>query len=483
MSRAFLAALLIAGCTFRAPIPPPRLPLAATPAEALPGPPTEDWPDAPFELRLTRRELSNGFRLILARGEPNGVVSVAFASRATPRWDRRSTPVITGWMASMLFRATRTDEGVVDDLLTREGFSPSLDLDAMGVIVAETMPREDLPRFVRALDQSLRAPVFRSEDLARRIEAHTDRVEGELSGSAGILDDRAPSLLYAEGDPRAQGMSDRLPQIQALDVATLEARHADLLDPSRSALVITGDLDPAVLLPFLGRVFGAWSARDAAPDVVPPQIRDGGVRARVLVRPTLRAYLRLVDRAPPFTHPDYPAFLVLEQLLGGMFASRLNVAIREGEGASYGFHARYGANATEGSVELETSVDPGYTRRALDAMLAELRRVRGESGGIEARELAVARTRARELLLARVDYSLGLALAIARRVQIDQEPGAFGDVLRRLDALDARAVEAAARNWLRPDRAPLLLVVRPEHLDAIRDARLGDLEIVRVRYE
>ncbi|MEZ4335150.1 MAG: insulinase family protein [Sandaracinaceae bacterium] len=476
---------LLAGCTFRAPIPPPRLPLVATPADALPGPPSEDWPEAPLELRLTRRELSNGFRLILARGEPNGVVSVAFVSRATPRWDRRASPVVTGWMANMMFRATQTDDGVVDDLLTREGYSPALELDAMGVIVEETMPREDLPRYLRALDQSLRRPAFRPEDLARRVEAHADRVEGELSGSAGILDDRAPSLLYAASDPRAQGMSDRLPQIQALDVEALRARHADLLDPSRSAIVLTGDVDPSVLLPFLGRVFGAWPAHDAAPEVVPAQIRDEptGVRARVLVRPTLRAYLRLLERAPPFAHPDYPAFLVLEQLLGGMFASRLNVAIREGEGASYGFHAHYGATATEGAIELETSVDPDYTRRTLDAMLEELRRVRGEAGGVEAGELAVAKSRARELLLARVDGSAGLALAIARRVQIDQEPGAFGAVLRAIDALDERAVEAAARTWLRPDRAPLLLVVRPEHLDAIRDAHLGDLEIVRVRYE
>ncbi|HMO72682.1 MAG TPA: insulinase family protein, partial [Paracoccaceae bacterium] len=183
----------------------------------------------------------------------------------------------------------------------------------------------------------------------------------------------------------------------------------------------------------------------------------------------------------PFPHADYPAFLVLEQLLGGMFASRLNLAVRERAGASYGFHARFGASATEGAIEMETAVDPPATRAVLDAMLAEVRRMRGELGGVEADELAIAKARARELLLARLDGSLGLAHAIARRLQIGQEPGAAGDVLRRIDALDERAVEAAARAWLRPDRAPLLLVVRPEHLGAIEAAGLGTIEVVRPR--
>lgn len=479
-----LLASCLAACTYRAPIPAPRLPLAATPAAALPAPPTEAWPDTPFALRLTRRTLSNGLRLFVARGEPNGVVSVAFVSRATPRWDRRASPVVTGWMTHMLLRATRTDEGVVDDLLHTQGFAPSVELDAMGVVLSDTMPREELPRFLRALDLALRQPEFREADLARRVEAHVDRVEGELAGSAGMLDDRAPSLLYDASDPRAQGAADRLPEIQALDVATLRARHGDLLDPSRAALVVTGDVDPQIVLPFLGRVFGAWPAHDAAPELVPVRHRDGGgPRARVVVRPALRAFVRLVERAPPFPHADYPAFLVLEQLLGGMFASRLNVALREGAGASYGFHARYGASATEGAIELETAVDPEYTRAILDAMLAEVRRVSGEGEGIDAAELRLAKTRARELLLARLDTTLGLALAIGRRVQIEHEPGAFGEVLRALDALDEASVEAAARAWLRPDRAPLLLVVRPEHLGEVTAAGLGPLEVVRVRYE
>jgi len=483
--RHLLLALLLAGCTGRATIGPPRVPLTATPSDALPEPPTSVWPSEPLRMRLVRRELSNGFRIVLSRGEPNGVVSVAFVSSATPRWDGRADPVVTSWMAHMLLRATVGPDGeVVDDLLSREGYSTDLELGASGLILRARMPREELPRYLQLLDRAVRNPAYREEDLAQRLRMQVDRIETELTRSSGLIDDRLPTLLYAPDDPRAHGMRERLDAARSVTPAQLRARHADLLDPSRSALVVTGDVDNSILS-FIGRTFSAWPEHPVEPEPIAATYRDGaeGVRGRVVVRPALRAYLRLVDRAPGFSHPDYAAFLVLEQILGGMFASRMNLTVRERSGASYGFHAHYGASEGSGAIEMETSVDPGYTRPVLEAMIAELRRVSGEGTGITETELFLARTRAREMLLAQTDSSLGLVSAMARRVQVGQEPSAFGAVLRALDRLTPDAVEEAARAWFRPDRAPLLLVVRPEHLDHVQQAGVGRLEVVRVTRE
>ncbi len=475
-------ALLACGCTYRAAVPPPHLPLVSTPASALPAAPSDAWPSPPLELRFIRHQLDNGVRVVFAPGAPNGVSSVVLVSSATPRWDARAPAIVTSWMSHMMLRATATDEGVVDDLLTRRGFSPSLEVGASGLIVRDRMPSEEVPAFLEALDEVLRAPAFRPADLAQRVEAMVDRTELELRGSGGMLDDGAPSLLYAAGDPRARSLRDRLPRMQALQVAELRARHRDLLDPSRVTIVVSGDVDPAALLATIDERFGRWPAHATEPELVPPRYRGSdGPRGRVVVRPALRAYLRLLERAPPFTHDDYAAFLVLEQILGGMFTSRLNLAVREGSGASYGFHARYAASAMEGAIEMETSVEPAYTRSVLEGMIAELRRVRGQGVGVEAAELQLARTRARETLLAQVDSSAGVAIAAARRAQVGLAPGAFAEVIDALDALDPDAVEAAARRWLRPERATLLLVVRPEHLDDVLRAGVGLLEVVRVR--
>jgi hypothetical protein len=40
-------------------------------------------------------------------------------------------------------------------------------------------------------------------------------------------------------------------------------------------------------------------------------------------------------------------------------------------------------------------------------------------------------------------------------------------------------VEAAARRWIRPDRAPLVGVGRPDVVDALRAAGAGELEVMQ----
>lgn len=487
MRLALAALLALTSCTSRSPIPAPRTPLAATPASALAGPPTDARPSALPRIEPIEHRLENGLRIILVPGRANGLVSIVFASRATPLWDAEAPPLVTRWMVTSVFRATSTEDGVRDDLMEREGFSPSVGVGAAGLLVSDRMPGEELGRYLRTLELVLRAPAFRPADLAHGVANQIDRVEGALQGSAGMLADQLPRFLYAPGDPRAVPMSQELRVLPQLGVAPLRARHARLLDPSRSALVVTGDFDPVEVLSQIRAHFGAWPSRPANPRPANPSPapvlyrREGTPRGVAVVRPTLRAYVQLVEHAPPFTHEDYPAFLVLEQLLGGMFGARLNLVIRENDGASYGFHAAYRADATEGILEMETSVDPRVASPVLAMILGEVRRVGGDGAGIEHRELVLAKTRAREALLAGVDESLGLALAIARRVQAERPPTDFLEVVRQIDALDAGAVSAAARRWLRPEAAPVLLIVRPEYVRSLSRSGAGPIEVVAGR--
>jgi zinc protease len=472
-------ALTAAGCRLRAPIPQPRTPLAATPAEALPDRPAETLDEAPFRLRLVRRELNNGLSVLISRGAPHGVVSVAFVDRAAAAWDARAPEPLTRLMASAMFRATETDAGVVDDLLEREGFSPEVELRAAGLVITDRILFEELPRYLDGLDRALRRPVYRPEDLRLVLDARTERLAAHVLTPDGLIADRVPSLLYREGDPRAVSIRDRLEVLGGVESEALARRHAQVLDPSRCAIVIAGDVEPLGALRLIGERFGAWPRHDSAPEIEAPRYREAGPRGLVIVQPLVRTYLKLVERAPPLGHEDHAAFRILEQLLGGMFGARLNLALREERGISYGFHARYDASATEGELELVTAIDPDHAGPVADAILAELRRVRGEEGaGLEALELELAKTRARERLLVDLDTSAGLARTLAGYWLAERDPMEVSTVLARIDALDAEAVQAAARRWIRPDRAPLVAVGRRGVVDALRGVGAGELEVL-----
>lgn len=475
-------ALLAGGCARRAAIPAPRMPLAATPADALAGPPAEAPADAPFAMRLERRTLDNGVSLLVSRGAPDGIVAVVFVSRATPRWDGRAHEIVTRLAARSMFRATEMEDGtIVDDAFEAEGFTPEVDVLPEGVRVSARVATERLPRYLELLSRALRLPVYRDDDLRVALAAAAERLEGHALSVDGILEDRLPQMLYASTDPRAMTAQAALDALVDVDAGALARRHAQLLDPSRCAVVVAGDVEPRAALATLGAHFGALSPASSPPVLAPPVLaHERGPRGLALVQPLIRAYVNLRERAPPLGHADHAAFRVLEQLLGGMFGARLNLVLREEHTVSYGFHASYSASAVDGELELTTAIDPPHTRSVVATMMAELSRMRGEvDQGIEPGELTLAKTRARELLLAELDTSLGMALVIARAVLAEQDPAGVEELLRSIDGLSADDVEAAARRWIRVDRAPIAVIAGESVVESLRSLGVGDWEVVQ----
>ncbi|MFK7990789.1 MAG: M16 family metallopeptidase [Sandaracinaceae bacterium] len=478
----FLAGcVLLAGCTLRAPLPPPRRPLAATSAAALPGAPSEPLPSSPFRMSRVEHTLSNGMRVHLSRGAPNGVVTVAFVSRAVTRWDPRVPSELSSLMSATLLRATRLDDGtVVDDHLERLGFTPDVMLSSSAVTVVDRLLAEELPTYLEALDQSLREPVFRNSDVLRARALREESWSVHRLTHDGVLDERLPGLLYAPEDPRSRTIAARLEVLRTLTAPSLAARHQDLLDPAQCAVLIVGDVQPGTILPIVGQHFASWPAHPVGVERTAPIPLDvAGPRGFGLVSPLVRSYIKLVEHAPSALDPDHAAFLVLEQLLGAMFGARLNLELREQDGVSYGFHARYHASAENGELELVTAVENRATAHAVARIVEELRRMRGEAGHIEPFEFRLAQTRARESLLGDVDRTSGLAVRAAQRVAMGLSPDALSETVHAIDALDAAAVEAAAQRWIRPDRAPLAVVGSAGVIRSVQEAGVGELTTER----
>ena len=476
LAAAGLTLALAAACSSRAPIPAPQHPLAATPREAL----SSGTEAAPIPghraLRYERRTLANGLTLLVVEGAPNGIVSVCFVSRALSTLDPRASAPVSTVAAASLMRATRVGSEVHDDLLERAGFSPTLELLPEGLVVIDRMLADELPRFVEALEQTLRSPVVEPGALSLMLRSRIERFSAHRYTPDGVIDDRLPAMLYAEGDRRALGLEARVDILSAIQPERIEARQAELIDPARATMIVVGDVAAAEVEALVQARFASWPEREPPPPAPPPRLRTEGPRGLGIVQSLVRSYVKLVERAPPLMHEDHAAFLVIEQLLGAMFGARLNLVLREREGVSYGFHARYAASGDAGELALVTALDPSVTASALRAIIGELSRMRGEGEGVLPDELARAKTRAREQLRAELDSSQGVALHFGRAALCEAEPESVEARVARIDGLTASDVAAAARRWIRPDRAPFVVVGSAGVVESVRGAGLGEVE-------
>jgi zinc protease len=80
-------------------------------------------------------------------------------------------------------------------------------------------------------------------------------------------------------------------------------------------------------------------------------------------------------------NPDYQAFLVLNEILGGYFSSRLMKNIREEKGFTYGINSGLYSLQYEGYLGISTDVQKEFTQQALDEIYKEVKLLQNEPVG------------------------------------------------------------------------------------------------------
>ena len=127
--------------------------------------------------------------------------------------------------------------------------------------------------------------------------------------------------------------------------------------PGNAALVVTGAITVAELRKLAETTFGGWSRGTAAPaklgaSAAPP-------RLVIVDRPgSPQTQLRVATFGVPRNSPDYVPVRVMNTILGGMFASRINMNLREQHGYTYGANSQFVFWRSGGPFAVATGVLP-----------------------------------------------------------------------------------------------------------------------------
>jgi zinc protease len=184
-------------------------------------------------------------------------------------------------------------------------------------------------------------------------------------------------------------LEERTNRTRAVSLEDARRCHAELVGASHSELVVVGDFDPDEVTRLAEKLFGDWKS-PAPYRRIPHRYFDVPSADRVIETPdkanaVYRAGLNLKLRDD---HPDFPALVLGNYLLGGTSDARLARRIREKEGLSYsvgswinasaldeaGEFGVYAIYAPQNRARLETAIrqelvralDEGFTQAELD---------------------------------------------------------------------------------------------------------------------
>ncbi|MBI4913122.1 MAG: insulinase family protein [Acidobacteria bacterium] len=313
-----------------------------------------DATPATVEARTAFSAAPNGMRLaLLPRKTKGAMVSVALDLRLGSEQtlaQRGSVPNLT---AGMLMRGTaRHTREELKDAFDRLKAQVSVAPVPGGLRASLTTTRENLPGSLRLLAEVLREPAFPASELETLVKQALTEIEANRNEPQAKVQEHLGAALdpYPAGHPLAfRSLDERAAGAKAAKVEDLRAFHKTFYGADQALFACVGDFDPKETAALAAQLLGDWKA--ATPFARIPARRKEVPGGRTLLETPdkqMAMFVAAQTISMKDTDPDYPAFLMANQVLGGGFMkSRLTDRIRQKEGLSYGAGSFFGADALD----------------------------------------------------------------------------------------------------------------------------------------
>ncbi|MFE4695542.1 M16 family metallopeptidase [Streptomyces sp. NPDC056738] len=280
---------------------------------------------------------------------------------------------------------------------------------------------------------------------ARRVREAAGRVARRLAAAEAVPAYLARShFLAAVFGPHPYGRAATAADAAGVDGAQTAAllhstpaarRHSVLVGPDPAGELLA---QAAALLP------RTTTAPHDQADAPRPPAPAPGPRRTVLHPATPQTLLRLGALVPGRGHDDYPALQLAALMLGGYYASRLTLVLREREGLAYAPRAVLDPLGGDAVLTVEADVRHDGAARALTLIAEETRRL--ADGAFSAQELRNAQNYAVGSMAMACSSRSGLAstyAAVLASALPASWPARYEDKLRALTAADVARAAAA----------------------------------------
>jgi predicted Zn-dependent peptidase len=225
-------------------------------------------------------------------------------------------------------------------------------------------------------------------------------------------------------------------------------------------VAVAGDLDHAEAVGLAAAAFG--SGNGAIPGYAPAPVLPAGERVRFGKRHTAQAQLIVGLPALPRDHPDSWPLAVLNAVLGDGMSSRLFLSVREERGLAYDIGSGLVDYADAGALEVSAGVDPDGLPEAIEAILAELDRLRSEP--VPDEELGKAKRYLAGGLELRMDETRHVASWIGGQEALHDRVLTLEEALDAIEGVRADDIVRVAGDLVTNDGLRMAVVAPARHL-------------------
>jgi zinc protease len=246
--------------------------------------------------------------------------------------------------------------------------------------------------------------------------------------------------------------------------------------PETSALVLAGDITEQEARAQAEKYFGPWRGKATAATSVPePKTSE---RKVVLVdKPgSPQTVLIAFGLGVPRSTPDYPSILIMNDVLGGLFSSRINMNLREQHGYTYGAVSRFTFNRFGGPMFAGASVRTDVTAPAAKELFSELDRITTDPP--TAAELKLAQDSQIRSVPGQFETAKGTSAKIGQLFVFKLPDNYYAALPAELEAVKPQQVTQAATEHIHPKQMIVVAVGDRAKIEpGLKELNLGPIEI------
>ena len=327
------------------------------------------------ETPLVSRVLANGFEVIVYPDSSVPLVTINFVVRQGSQFETAADNGLAHLNEHMFWRSNRGHEQQADYLKdigtkgityngsTHEEYSESY----------VTALKEDLPVALRFIRDAALYPTYDPGEVGGESEVVIGELDRNESNSYTAFNRRGIELLFPLNPAAKNPMGSRL-NIERTTAEKMRTMHDRFSVPENSALIVTGDCDPAAVFKLVGELFGEW--RHGAQNLTLPEMGPGLPKsvAEIMPNPNASSVLVQLKWRGPAVATDTGATYAADTLTNilRLPGSRFQKALVD-SGLVLSVDLSYFTQRNVGPITATLNCEPGKVRPAVKVLQAELR--------------------------------------------------------------------------------------------------------------
>lgn len=248
------------------------------------------------------------------------------------------------------------------------------------IIYTVMMLSKHVGKLLPLLEDIFTGSIFPEKELEVLKKITAQNLQVKQSKTSHLAQVEFRKLIFGPNHPYGRSLT--LEDIASITRDDLQQHFDQHLSKENCEVLVAGDVNEALLSEldlFIERL-------NSTEVKVNPEYKlqeNTGHTSLIEKEESLQSSIRMGRAMFDRTHPDYFDFLILNEVYGGYFGSRLMKNIREDKGYTYGIYSSIVPQQNGGHFIIATDVKKEVTQKAIDEIIKEMLKLKEERVGDE----------------------------------------------------------------------------------------------------